>query len=209
MDIQKFKTAQEDFWCGDFGTNYINRNNSEKLLASNLNFFSKALSSSNNIKSCIEFGANIGMNLRALSLLFPGIQQYAIEINKTAAEFLEKLVGNNNVFSGSILDYNVTHTVDLTFTKGVLIHIDPDSLPAVYQKLYEASHRYILICEYYNPTPIAIPYREHNDRLFKRDFCGEMLTLFPNLHLIDYGFLYKHDSNFPQDDITWFLMEKK
>ena len=28
------------------------------------------------------------------------------------------------------------------------------------------------------------------------------------LQLIDYGFQYHGDHNFPQDDITWFLMEK-
>ena len=27
--------------------------------------------------------------------------------------------------------------------------------------------------------------------------------------LVDYGFAYRHDPNFPQDDITWFLMEKR
>lgn len=209
MDISKFKTKQEDFWFGDFGLDYINRNNSNTLLASNLNFFSKVLASSNKITSCIELGANIGMNLRALNLLLPGLQSYGIEINKTAAEHLEKLIGSNNVFTGSIFDYEVTKTVDLSFTKGVLIHIDPSSLASVYQKLYQASHRYILICEYYNPNPVTIPYRGHNDYLFKRDFCGEMLALFPDLHLIDYGFVYKQDPNFPQDDITWFLMEKR
>jgi len=28
------------------------------------------------------------------------------------------------------------------------------------------------------------------------------------MRLIDYGFAYRHDPNFPQDDITWFLLER-
>jgi len=28
------------------------------------------------------------------------------------------------------------------------------------------------------------------------------------MKLIDYGFNYRNDPSFPQDDITWFLMEK-
>jgi hypothetical protein len=44
--------------------------------------------------------------------------------------------------------------------------------------------------------------------LFKRDFAGEMLERYPDLELIDYGFVYKRDNNFPQDDITWFLLKK-
>ena len=30
----------------------------------------------------------------------------------------------------------------------------------------------------------------------------------PQFKLIDYGFIYHNDLNFPDDDITWFLMEK-
>jgi spore coat polysaccharide biosynthesis protein SpsF len=26
---------------------------------------------------------------------------------------------------------------------------------------------------------------------------------------VDYGFAYRRDPNFPQDDITWFLLEKR
>ena len=52
-------------------------------------------------------------------------------------------------------------------------------------------------------------YRGHSQRLFKRDFAGEMLDRFPDLTLVDYGFAYHRDANFPQDDTTWFLLEKR
>jgi len=68
--------------------------------------------------------------------------------------------------------------------------------------------RYLLVAEYYNPTPIAIPYRGHNDRLFKRDFAGEILERHSKMRLLDYGFAYRRDPCFPQDDISWFLMER-
>ena len=35
-----FKTEQENFWAGKFGTEYIRRNTGAALLASNLAFFS-------------------------------------------------------------------------------------------------------------------------------------------------------------------------
>ena len=92
--------------------------------------------------------------------------------------------------------------------KGVLIHINPEYLSTVYQKLYDASSKYILVTEYYNPSAVSIPYRGHSDRLFKRDFAGEMMEKFQDLKLIDYGFVYRNDPSFPQDDITWFLMKK-
>ena len=99
--------------------------------------------------------------------------------------------------------------MDISLIKGVLIHINPDMLPTVYEKLYQSSRRFILVAEYYNPSPVAITYRGHADRLFKRDFAGEMLEMYPDLRLVDYGFVYRKDPVFPDDDITWFLMEKK
>jgi pseudaminic acid biosynthesis-associated methylase len=109
----------------------------------------------------------------------------------------------------SILVYEPARSFDLVLIKGVLIHINPDTLPDVYDKLHQAVGKYLLVAEYYNPSPVAISYRGHSDKLFKRDFAGEIMDRHPDLVLIDYGFAYRRDPNFPQDDITWFLMEKK
>jgi pseudaminic acid biosynthesis-associated methylase len=204
----KFTTPQEEFWAGEFGADYIGRNNSPQLLASKLNFFSAALKQAGPVTSCLEFGANIGMNLKALQLLYPDMHRQAVEINPDAAKQLKNLIGENNVFEGSIFDYPVAGKVDLALIKGVLIHINPDMLDNVYEKLYQASKRLILISEYYNPTPVSIPYRGHEDRLFKRDFAGEMLDKYPDLKLVDYGFSYRRDPAFVGDDGTWFLLQK-
>ncbi len=204
-----FKTEQEGFWAGDFGTEYIQRNQGERLLASNLNFFTKALAAARRIESCIEFGANIGMNLKALKLLYPGIRAQGVEINAEAARQLAEVIPAQAVHHASILDFEPTAPVDLALIKGVLIHLNPEVLPAVYDKLFNATARYLLVAEYYNPSPVAIPYRGHSDRLFKRDFAGEIMARHPGLALVDYGFAYHGDPVYPQDDITWFLMEKR
>lgn len=204
-----FKTEQEDFWAGDFGTEYIQRNQGDVLLASNLDFFAKALRGTRNVKTCIEFGANIGMNLKALKLLHPVQEQHGIEINADAVRELAQTIPPAHVYHSSILEFNSKQTWDLTLIKGVLIHINPEQLPQVYDKLVAACGKYLLVAEYYNPVPVAIPYRGHNDRLFKRDFAGEILDRHPQMELIDYGFTYRRDPNYPQDDITWFLMGKR
>jgi pseudaminic acid biosynthesis-associated methylase len=204
-----FKTEQEQFWAGDFGSKYIDRNKSQELLASNLNFFSKALNQVGSLSSVLEFGANIGMNLKAIKMLHPSSNIQGIEINSEAAAQLSSTIGSDNVFNGSIYDYNEKKQFELSLIKGVLIHINPAMLPVVYQKLYESSNKYILIAEYYNPSPVTINYRGHEDRLFKRDFAGEMLEKYSDLELVDYGFSYKRDNAFPQDDITWFLLKKQ
>lgn len=206
-----YKTEQEKFWTGEFGADYIQRNNGSDLLASNISFFSKALAVAqiSADDGCVEFGANIGMNLKALQLLYPKMELHAIEINAQAAEELRTVILPDNIYQTSILEFVPERTWNLVLIKGVLIHINPDYLPQVYDTLYNASSRYLLVCEYYNQTPVAINYRGHRDRLFKRDFCGEILDRYTDFELIDYGFVYHRDHNFPQDDVSWFLMEKR
>ena len=101
----KYLTEQEAFWASSFGDEYIERNKGQKLLASNLNFFTNSMSSAGQVKSVIEFGSNVGMNMRALKLLYPHQSQFGIEINAKAAEELKNLLGEENVFNGSILDF--------------------------------------------------------------------------------------------------------
>lgn len=205
----KYQTEQEAFWAGDFGDAYIDRNQGDQLVAGNLDFFAKALRMARSPASCLEFGANIGLNLQALKLLYPRLEPFGIEINAEAARRLAQVIPPHHVMRQSILQYEPQRTFDLVLIKGVLIHVNPDALPAVYDKLHRSAGRYLLVAEYYNPTPVAIGYRGHSDKLFKRDFAGEIMDRHPGLALVDYGFAYHRDPSFPQDDLTWFLMEKR
>lgn len=204
-----YTTDQEAFWAGRFGSDYIDRNASEAVLAAKTAMFAKVLSSATGgVGSIIEFGANIGLNLIALRRLLPSAALSAVEINPDAVAALRE-IGGIEVTEGSMLEMAVEPAHDLTFTAGVLIHIAPDRLPAAYDALHGASRRYVLVAEYYNPSPVAIPYRGHDDRLFKRDFAGELMERHPDLALVDYGFVWRRDPVAPLDDITWFLMEKR
>ena len=92
--------------------------------------------------------------------------------------------------------------------KNVLIHVNPKTLKKVYEKIYRSSKKYVCIIEYFNPTPVKVKYRGHHNKLFKRDFCKEIMDIFPNLKLVDYGFVYKYDTKYPCDNINWFLLKK-
>jgi len=203
-----FKTEQEAFWRGEFGNAYVDRSAGGAILASRTHMISNILRRAGPVGSVIEFGANVGLNLLAFDRLVPGIERAAIEINAKAAAELRRIEGLT-VHEGSILDAHATRAYDLAFISGVLIHVNPDALPTVYDNLYTASGRLIALAEYYNPTPVEVSYRGHQGRLFKRDFAGEMLDRFPDLRLVDYGFQYHRDPNFPADDATWFLLEKR
>ena len=207
--MNTFNTPQEAFWAGEFGTEYINRNRGSALLAANIDFFARGLQRAQGINSCIEFGANIGMNISALKLLYPDIEAHGIEINSEAANQLGEVIPSSQIYNNSILDFSPTRQWDLTLIKTVLIHIEPNFLPSVYEKLVSTTSRYLMVAEYYSQSPMEVSYRGHTDRLFKRDFAGEILDGFPEMKLIDYGFSYRRDPKYPQDDISWFLMEKR
>ena len=202
------ETAQEAFWRGDFGDDYTDRNAGDALVRANVALFERILARAPGLRSIVELGCNRGLNLAALHALDPTLELSAYEINAKAAEIAAGL-GVATVRCGSILDLDLAAAApsDLAFTKGVLIHIGPEALPRAYAALAALSRRYVMVCEYYNPTPVTLPYRGASERLFKRDFAGELMDGF-GLKLVDYGFVYHRDSDHPQDDCTWFLLEK-
>ncbi|MBS4022827.1 MAG: hypothetical protein KGZ79_10490 [Dethiobacter sp.] len=202
--MKQFTTEQENFWAGKFGNQYIERN---KDLTNNIPLFARILSRTAEVSSVLEFGANIGLNLEAIKLLIPTIELSAIEINETAVNSLKEST-NIRIYHQSILNFIPDYPRSLVLTKGVLIHLSPEYLEKVYELLYLSSNKYICIAEYYSPSPVTVEYRGHQNKLFKRDFAGEILDKYQDLKLIDYGFVYHRDPNFPQDDLNWFLLQK-
>ena len=117
-----YKTEQEHFWAGEFGLNYIDRNNSEPLLYSKVAMWTKMLRAANNVESIRELGCNIGLNLVALKRLQPSLSLSGYEINQEAVRQAKEFQVAE-IHNGSILEEIKDEKVDLTFTSGVLIHI--------------------------------------------------------------------------------------
>jgi len=139
----------------------------------------------------------------ALKDLYPEATLDSVEINSEACAALAPFV--NKVYNCSFQEYEPENNYDLVLIKGVLIHMNPRDLLPTYKKIAQSSAKYVLIAEYYNPSPVAIDYRGHQNKLFKRDFAGEFLEVNPSWKIQDYGFVY-HGDQFPQADLTWFLL---
>jgi spore coat polysaccharide biosynthesis protein SpsF len=210
--MKRKRTEQEDFWAGDFGDDYVRRSEgaqddtAEEVIANAVARFARIFRRIDILESICEFGANVGTNLKAIHKLFLSARLGGVEINNLAVQQL-KNIAYVQTFESSILDFETNEQWDLIFTSGVLIHMHPDILSEIYEKLYNNSRRYILIKEYYSPTPAEISYHGHSERLWKRDFAGEFLDMFSNTHLVDYGFFYRRDQ-ISYDDASWFLIEK-
>ena len=204
----QLSTTQEEFWAGAFGDDYIDRNVGESLIASNIALFSGVMRYTSDVQSILEFGPNIGLNLIALHSLLPRATMTGVEINTKAYSVL-KTLNFVEAINKSFLNVSLDRKWDFVFTKGVLIHQSPDVLNQVYERLYKYSNRYIFLCEYYNPTPLEISYRGHSSVMYKSDFAGEIMDMYSDLTLVDYGFVYHRDCTFPGDDVNWFLLEKE
>ena len=82
----------------------------------------------------------------------PAVELYWVEINARAAAEV-RTWGVATVEVASVLDFAPSRQWDLSFTKGVLIHLPPQTLPGIDDKLVACSSRYAMVCEYDSPTP--------------------------------------------------------
>lgn len=146
-------------------------------VASNIALFTRILGAVPSVSTIIEMGAIVGFNLKTTRQIRPKAELAAVEINEGAVDHLRKL-DDVDVYHRSILDFVPDRQREMVLVKGALIHTHPDMLPQVYDLMYRTSNKYICIAEYYNPTPVQVKYRGYEERLFKRDFAGEMLGRF-------------------------------
>lgn len=86
------------------------------------------------------------------------------------------------------------------------MHFHPDHLLALIKEIHRCSSRWIAFTEYFPDKPEMIPYRAHDDRLFKRNFGGFWFDAFPELRVTTNGFAWKRVTGF--DNFTRWLFEK-
>ena len=77
-------TEQEKFWAGEFGNDYTKRCIGDKLIENNISLFSDILPKARGVKSILEFGCNVGLNLAAIDYIDPSIVLSGIDINAQA-----------------------------------------------------------------------------------------------------------------------------
>lgn len=205
-------TPQSEFWRGEFGDSYTARNvASAEQMRARIALWAQILSHTISAPpaTILEVGANIGINLRVLRTLSPA-RCLAVEPNEGARTALVRdgIVAAADIRDGiaSAIDFP-DGVADLAFTSGVLIHIHPDHLSRSLSEIHRCAKRWIGCIEYFSDKPEVIPYRGHDERLFKRDFGGLWLDSFADLRVVAYGFAWKRVTGL--DNLTWWLFEKR
>ena len=205
-------TKQLETWRGAFGDQYISRNDARpEVIRGKTAAWAEMLRPMAGAmpRKIIEVGANIGLNLRALRA-FVDAELIAIEPNVAARERLvsDGVLDREHVHDGVATAIPLPDgSADLAFTSTVLIHVPPADLEAACREIHRVSSRYILCNEYFAAQPESIAYRGHTDLLFKRDFGAFWLDTFPDLRLLDYGFLWRRMA--AMDNTTWWVFEKQ
>lgn len=211
MSGQKNKCLQQ--WKGNFGNEYISRNElSEKEIDDIARAFAKIIGSLK-LDTVLEVGSNIGNKLCAINKIFKGsVDTFGVEPNKKAFEKLNARSQMMNLAKAFNCDaFNIPledNSIDLVFTSGVLIHINPKDLDRALDEIFRISSKYIFCAEYFSHEPEEKTYRGQDGLLFKRDFGAYYLDRFgKKLDCIDYGFLWQREYSV-FDNLNWWLFKK-
>ena len=196
---------QTEHWTGPEGKAYAHR--SPGSLESSRAMFHRIFDClPRQPESVIELGAGVGTNLQAIGQLAKHTHRTAVEVNPEA---IAKLANHcESLVISRIENLGPLPPAELTFTRGVLIHLPESNLPHAFEVLFKSSSRWVMVAEYYSPNRTMVPYRGKPNLLWTDDYVGKIIRKYPSLRLIDYGFVSKYDDMYPQDDVTWFLMEK-
>ncbi|MBO9545382.1 pseudaminic acid biosynthesis-associated methylase [Caulobacter sp.] len=200
-----------DAWSGEFGDRYTQRNAvTAEAVSGRARVWGQVLPrlAGDPPASILEVGPNVGLNLRGLAAVSDA-ELWGIEPNGAA----RKQLLEDGVLPAERLFEGFGHTipladgaVDMAFTSGVLIHVDPSQLEATMREIHRVSAKYVFCAEYFSPKPETITYRGEQDLLFKNDFGSLYLDLFPDLVLVDCGFFWRRTT--VMDDTTWWLFRK-
>lgn len=191
-----------DLWTGNFGNDYTKRQmdtcEARRYIWGEILPFSSG--------SILEVGANVGSNLAAIESL-GDFTLFATEPNKQAFRQLisKGICATDNVADN--LESYADGMVDLVFTSGVLIHVPPERLKASLSEIHRVARRYIIAAEYFAPQEEMIPYRGHDNALWRRDYGSLYLDQFPDLRCISCTFAWKRTTGL--DNLTVWVFEKQ
>lgn len=211
-------TKQIEFWSGDFGKAYTDRNTSDPIKWNNwykLQFgVSKDELNDNflghlerDIK-VLEVGCNIGQQLSALQRLgFTNL--YGIELQAYAVEKAKEQTKNINIIQGSGFDIPFRNGYfDLVFTNGVLIHIHPDNLEKIMVEMFRVSNKYIWGFEYFSDEIKEVKYRGHEGFLWKMDYCEKFMKTCNKLAIVKRKVLPYLTPEYHGNSDIMYLLEK-
>jgi pseudaminic acid biosynthesis-associated methylase len=194
----------ETLWAGEFGNAYVDRNLSA---CDNRGELWLPLMDELRPESVLEVGCNVGGNLQWITQSVDARCVTGVDINAKALRLLDRRVpGVRAVNAPARAVPLADRSVEFVFTMGVLMHQPAETLDKVMSEMVRVSSRYVFCGEYYDTHTVEASYCGKDGALFRRDYGGLFLDLFPyELSLIREGHLSPDQG---RDDLTWWLFER-
>lgn len=196
--------SQLERWQGEFGRAYTDRNpvDWKKLVPA----FTQMLGDLP-LKRLLEVGCNRGHNLVAIrQIVGDECDLVGVEPNAYARQ-VASASRKAQILAGNVFDLPFADgDFDLVMTAGVLIHVALPDLGNALSQVYRCSRRYVLAVEYFAEEETVMPYRGHDDLLWKRNFPRHYQEAFPDLTLVREGSVGPPDG---VDESEWWLFEKR
>lgn len=196
-------TRLEELWAGEFGNAYIERNAS---VGAGRDAFWQTWVYRLAPRTALEVGCNVGANLVWLARLLGAQNVAGADVNEQALEIARGAAPGADLrqANAGALPFE-DGAFDLVFTTGVLIHIPTAGLAAAMAEIVRCSSRYVLCGEYFAEEETEVLYRGERGALFKRDYGRLYRESFPDLDLIEQGFLPREGGAW--DDVTYWVFE--
>ena len=211
-------TQQEQFWAGEFGQQYTDRNTRDRqewddfyrrnwgLTKTEMN--ARFVADLPRDARILEVGCNTGMQLRGLQDM-GFINLYGVELQSYAVEKAKQNTSGINIIQGSGFELPFRDGFfDVVCTNGVLIHIAPDDLSNIMSEMVRCSRRFVWGYEYYNADVTAIKYRGNEGFLWKADYAALFKQRFSELHLVKQELFPYVDAAEQGNVDSMYLLEK-
>ncbi len=212
-----YSTSQENIWSSDHGFRYVVHHMGEDWKKNNIRLpvWTLVLAQVPEITSVCEFGCNIGANLKSINHLNPEIALAGIEINPHAVKLLQK-ENLGDIHCASILDVDLDRQYDMVFTRGVLIHINPDEVPTVMHNMAKHARHYVMIYEHYSANPHNLDrYQPLSKEVvpgegyqFWRDFSDDFQALYPDWQMVATGVDDTLNQVPEEGDLHWTIFRR-
>jgi len=187
-----------EFWKGDFGAEYTERN--QPNWRERVPLLTHILEQTG-ATTFLDVGTNMGWNLHALRQINPDYIMSGIDVNQKALEAAQAAGFDVQVGSADqATELYGDGAAELVITSGVLIHIAPEDLKKAMTSIRDASSKYVLAIEYEADQEQEIDYRGNKGKLWKRPF-GKLYEEL-GLSLVETGTARGYDQ------CQYWLMEK-
>jgi pseudaminic acid biosynthesis-associated methylase len=202
-DPQSEAERLEALWGGAFGNAYDDRN---AAAGDGRDRFWQELLAAYPVQGICEVGCNVGANLRWIAQIADPTTVFGVDVNEKALATIRTRIPGVNAVWGLARDLPFSDSqFELVFTTGVLIHQPDESVKTVMAEIVRTSSKYVLCGEYFADPPTEIEYRGQQGALFKRNYGRLYEEAFPELRLLEHGFLGRDQG---WDDLDWWIFEK-